>query len=51
MRITLHYSFSTKTCGPLIIFKVILAFSKVALIAFILLPWKFQIVHELVHDQ
>jgi hypothetical protein len=33
MHITLHCSFSTKACGPVIIFKVILAFSKVALIA------------------
>jgi hypothetical protein len=28
--ITLHYSLSTKACGPEILFKVVLAFSKVA---------------------
>ncbi len=30
---TLHYSFSTKTCGLAIIFKVVMASSKVALVA------------------
>jgi len=33
MHTTLHYSFSTKACGPAILFKVVLAFSKVALVA------------------
>jgi hypothetical protein len=31
MLTTLHCSFSTKACGPTILFKVVLAFSKVAL--------------------
>jgi hypothetical protein len=30
MHITLHYSFSTKACGPAILFKAVLASSKVA---------------------
>jgi hypothetical protein len=31
MHTTFHYSFSTKTCGPAILFKVVLVSSKVAL--------------------
>jgi len=49
---------STKACGPTILFEVILTSSKVALTAFTIpsleipiLPWKFQVAHELVLDQ
>jgi len=47
---TLHYSFSTKACGPTNLFKVVLASSKVTLTTFTA-PWKFQVAHELVANQ
>jgi hypothetical protein len=46
MHTTFHCSFSTKACGLAILFKVVLASLKVAFATSILLPWKFQVVHE-----
>jgi hypothetical protein len=51
MHITLHYSFSTKACGPVILFKGILASSKVTLVASTTPSLEFQVVHELVPYQ
>jgi hypothetical protein len=50
MHTTLHYSFSTNACGLTILFKVVLASSKVALATFTAPSLQIPIAHELVVD-
>jgi hypothetical protein len=44
----IHTTFqcSFLACGPTILFKAVFASSKVAFVASIILPWKFQVAHE-----
>jgi hypothetical protein len=51
MHTTLHYSFSTKTCGLANFLKEILASSNVALATSIDFSLESQVAHELIHDQ
>ncbi len=51
MSTTLHNSFSIKTCGNVILFKVVLASSKVIVVTSPTPSLEIQIVHDLVPDQ